>query len=263
MTNVNTGEGTVPPYVSYRTFANFVNGFRQGVPSRIDKSVMTTVAGSVQAQLRTALRYLELIDENGRTQDAFRQLAQSDGIERQQALRSILEKGYPFLLANDEFELTATTPAEFTEQFKKQGAQGDTVRKCELFFLSAAKDAGIAYSDRIEPKTSSDSRSSSRAKPASPKRQSKPNPVNHSEVQAPVENSSTKSTSAGHVKKHTDELLADYEELRSFIGKLPRSKQWTRSKRDRWLRALTSMLDWEVEIIDENSEDETEESYEP
>lgn len=257
MVNSSSTEGTIPPYVSYRTFSNFITDFKSAIPSRIDRSVMTNVAGSVQAQLRTALRYLGLVDENWRTQETFRRLASAEGSERQDMLRSILEYGYPFLLHSNTFDLMTATPAEFSEQFKNQGAKGDTVRKCELFFLNAAKDAGIQFSERLEPKAAGEQKSSSRSRSSTSRRTPRStNNANTGQLQekSVQENSQAKIEHPAHGRKHIDDLLVDYAELRSFIAKLPRSKQWTRAKRDRWIKALTSMLDWEIEIIDEQVE---------
>lgn len=254
MASATATETAIPPYVSYRTFINFVNEFRQTVPSRIDRSIMTNVAGSVQAQLKTALRYLGLTDENGRTLETFRNLARSEGETRKEVLRSIIEEGYPFLLRNGTFDLMTTTPAEFTEQFRNQGAKGDTIRKCELFFLNAAKDAGIPFSDRIEPKATAEQKAS-RPRTSTSRRSTKS--INSGQVNAqPLPDNQGKAESHAHGRRSSDSLLADYVELRSFIGKLPTSKKWTSSKRERWLKALTSMIDWEIEIIDERAEEQ-------
>jgi len=32
------GKKSLPPYVSYRTFRNFIDGLQTGMPSRIDRS---------------------------------------------------------------------------------------------------------------------------------------------------------------------------------------------------------------------------------
>ena len=262
MASTASTDSSVPPYVSYRTFTNFVNEFSQGVPSRIDRSVMKSVAGSVQAQLRTALRYLGMTDENGRTQDAFRKLATSEGAARQETLRNILEDRYPFLLSSPGFDLTATTPAEFTEQFRNQGAKGDTIRKCELFFLNAAKDAGITFSQHLEQRAPGDQKPTPRSRSGTSKSTSKSaNTGSSGELMIP-DPAQARVDNPVHARRHHDDLLSDYAELRGFIGKLPRSKQWTSTKRDRWIKAFTSILDWEIEVIGEEQEEENSSSLE-
>lgn len=250
MSNNKATVTNVPPYVSYRTLASFANEFKQGVPNRIDRSVMKNVSWSVQGQLMSALRYLGLIDDNDKTLEMFRRLALSEGTQRQEVLQEILQTSYPFLFSieQDGFSLETATPAEFTEKIKGTGAKGDTIRKCELFFLHAANDAGITVSERIAPNTAGQHRQpTSRPKSSSNKRKS--GSTGQSGEQKPPE-TQTVFTPPPNGKDPLDDLLADYAELMGFIRKLPRSKQWTKAKRDRWIRALTGMLDWEIEITD-------------
>ena len=56
----------VPPYVSYRTFRNFLELLKEGLPSRIDRSVWgPRYSGTTGQQLMTALKSLRLITDNG------------------------------------------------------------------------------------------------------------------------------------------------------------------------------------------------------
>ncbi|MDD4465958.1 MAG: hypothetical protein PHY25_04705, partial [Dehalococcoidales bacterium] len=53
----------LPPYVSYRSFWNFLDRLREAVPARIDRSYWgDKFSGSTGTQLMGALRYLGLID---------------------------------------------------------------------------------------------------------------------------------------------------------------------------------------------------------
>src|SRR5271165_6638743 len=56
----NTKAGTVPPYLAYRTFTNYIDGLKANgaPPSRIDRSVLGAFSGGVQTQLISTLRYL-------------------------------------------------------------------------------------------------------------------------------------------------------------------------------------------------------------
>ena len=54
------------PYVSYRTFRNFLELLKEGLPARIDRSVwVPRYSGTTGQQLMTALKSLLLINENG------------------------------------------------------------------------------------------------------------------------------------------------------------------------------------------------------
>lgn len=138
----------VPPYVPYRTFHNFIDSLKQAIPSRIDRSVMPSMSGALQSQLTAGLRYLGLIGQTGQPSPALSQLVHSEGPERANILRSIVGKAYPFLF--DHFDLKTATPRMVEEQFAKAGASGGTIDKCVLFFLSAAKEAGIELSPHLK-----------------------------------------------------------------------------------------------------------------
>lgn len=141
-------EKPTPPYVAYKSFKNFLRGLAHAIPSRIDKSVMTSMSGATQTQVLHALKYLGLIDANGVPQDKLPLLVKSEGADYQKVLQDVLRGGYPFL--NDKtFDLATVTTGQLDEQFGKL-AQGDTVRKCKTFFLPAAKDAGLKVSPYIK-----------------------------------------------------------------------------------------------------------------
>jgi hypothetical protein len=138
----------VPPYVPYRSFRNFVDSLKQGIPARIDRSVMSSMSGALQSQLTTTLRYLLLISPAGQPSSYLPQLVNSEGPERAKVMREIITNCYPFLFHN--FDLKNATPRMVEEQFAEQGASGGTLDKCMLFFLAAAKDAEIEVSPHLK-----------------------------------------------------------------------------------------------------------------
>jgi len=142
----------IPPYVPYRTFRNFIDGLKP-VPPVIDRGVIKNMGGSLQSQLLATLKYLQLIDENSnKTSDDLRELTTLRGDERAIKLKQILERAYPYFFPNDRsFDLAEGTNSQFSQILQKQGASGDTIRKCGKYFLDAAKDAGIRISKYISP----------------------------------------------------------------------------------------------------------------
>ena len=137
-----------PPYVAYRTLKNFLRSLSQAIPSRIDKSVMPSMAGGVRSQLLQALKYLNLIEANGAPKEKLPMLVKSEGAEYQKILREVLNAAYPFLKSK-EIDLNTATMNLLDEQFSKL-ATGGTVQKCITFFIPAAKDAGIPLSPFIK-----------------------------------------------------------------------------------------------------------------
>jgi hypothetical protein len=143
-----TGPLTVPPYVSYRSYRNFLDSLKQGIPARIDRSVMASMSGALQSQLTTALRYLNLTKPLGQPTEMLAKIVNSEGPERAKAMREMLAAAYPFLFGS--FDLKSATPRMLEEQFSEAGASGGTLDKCMLFFLAAAKDAEIELSPHLK-----------------------------------------------------------------------------------------------------------------
>jgi hypothetical protein len=140
----------VPPYLPYKTFKNFLEGIRvNGVPPRVDRSVMSSLSGASQSSLMLTLKYFNLVSPNGVTEENLRHLVTSQGDDRKKILSEILKNGYPFLFASG-FDLKSATAKHFEEQFAATGTTGDTTKKCISFFLAAAKDAGIPMSSYLQ-----------------------------------------------------------------------------------------------------------------
>jgi hypothetical protein len=150
----------IPPYLSFRTFSAFIEGLKVGIPTRIDRTVMSSMSGAVQAQLMAALRYLGLVSAHGVTHERLANLVNSEGSARGRELASILREFYPFLFK--DFDLLRATTGEIEEAFRKVGASGETIRKCVAFFLAAAKAADLPVSPHI--KTARVTRTAPRAK---------------------------------------------------------------------------------------------------
>jgi hypothetical protein len=138
-----------PPYTSYRTFKTFIEDLREhGVPSRIDRSVLTRFSGVVGTQLMHALRFLGLIEDQGRPTHRLRELVNARGAaDWSGTLSELLRQVYAPIFAID---LETATPSHFNEAFRKAFPAADAVvQKCVTFFLYAAADAGLTVSGRI------------------------------------------------------------------------------------------------------------------
>src|SRR5271163_1766138 len=138
-----------PPYTSYRTFKTFIQDLDEhGVPSRIDRSVLTRFSGVVGTQLMHALRFLGLIEGHGRPTQRLKELvnAHSAGHWPEKFLE-LLRQEYAPMFA---IELETATPSHFNEAFRKAFPAADAVvQKCVTFFLYAVNDAGVKISARV------------------------------------------------------------------------------------------------------------------
>jgi hypothetical protein len=140
-------------YVGWNTFNNAIGTLVQAMPNRIDRTVFPGLAGGVQGQLLTGLRFLGLITKDGKPTDTLRALAVRDEAERKKQLVKVLTQSYPDLFALD---LSKTTPGELREQMAKSyKVTGATTDRAIRFFISAASYAGIPISSHVTKTTKS------------------------------------------------------------------------------------------------------------
>jgi hypothetical protein len=143
------GRALAPPYVAFSTTKTFFGTLKEhGLPGRIDRSVLGNFSGQVGSQLITALRFLRLVDAFGHPTPALGELVEAFGTDGwPHALRKVMARAYePLMLMN----LATATPSQFNDRFKElYPAEGDTLRKCMTFFLSAAKEADVSISPYI------------------------------------------------------------------------------------------------------------------
>ena len=167
------GRKRLPPYVSYRTFQNFIDRLQQGIPSRIDRSYWgDRLSGSTGIQLMSALRFLGLIDASGTPTSQLRLLASAKDTQRTEILRQITTEAFSFLLQGS-FDLQSSTYAQLEEAFHNTFELTDSVsRKCVKFFVELASAAGVPLSPFIAKRLRS-IRSSTGTKPVIKKRGTK------------------------------------------------------------------------------------------
>jgi len=148
------GRKHLPPYVSYRTFLNFISGLQQRVPSRIDRSFWgDMLSGSTGTQLMATLRFLRLIDANGKPTERLKPLVSAKGEQRAQLLREIATEAFDFVLRSS-LDLESATYAQLEEVFHNTFQLTDDVsRKCVKFFIAMASDAGMVLSPFITKRT--------------------------------------------------------------------------------------------------------------
>lgn len=162
------------PYVSYRTFRNFLELLSEGIPARIDRSVWgQRYSGTSGQQLMTALKNLDLINEEGTPVRALEELVASVGSERRNHLRIILKDKYKPIF---EIDLKRATRSQFNEAFRSFGINEGVLSKCQLFFIQACQDAGIELSAYILARRHGLSNGKRPEKVAPPKQSNSPRP---------------------------------------------------------------------------------------
>jgi len=133
-----------PPYVSWKTLNSVFDTLAEGMPSRIDRSVFSNQSGGVQAQLMTAFKFLELIEEDGTPTALLRAVAVPGEQQRKNALTTILSSAYPELF---EADLKSMTAGQLYELMGKcYSCTGETREKAIRFLLAALQYAEIPVS---------------------------------------------------------------------------------------------------------------------
>jgi hypothetical protein len=151
------GRKHLPPYVSYRTFRNFVDRLQQQkMPQRIDRSYWgDLLSGSTGTQLMAALRFLGLVDANGKPTEHLNSLVPARGDQRAQLLRIVATDAFGFVLKSN-LDLESATYSQLVEAFHNTFQLTDDVsRKCVKFFIAMVDDAGMPISPYITRRTRS------------------------------------------------------------------------------------------------------------
>lgn len=139
-------------------------------PDRIDRSVFGNMNGGLAYSILASMRTTKLIDAEGKPLPLLMEMANATDADRPALLRRMLEGTYPAFF-NGTLNLKTATAAQFHAVLRDTyGAQGSTIDKAAIFFLSVAEEAGVEVSDFIRKRTpvaaSSASRKSAKARKA-------------------------------------------------------------------------------------------------
>lgn len=137
----------IPPYVSHRTFTTFLESLNEGIPDRVDGSVFdASFSGTSRKQITSALKSLDLIDDELRPTARLATLVQSRGEERKTAWLELLQESYAPVFMLD---LQTATTNQLREELRKIVRTESMLIKCESFFKHAAVEAGLKLSPHI------------------------------------------------------------------------------------------------------------------
>jgi hypothetical protein len=137
------GQGS-PVYVSWATILNLIERMeRESIPSQIDKSYLSNMAGGYQGQVLLALRTLGLIDKDGVPGPILKSLV-SEPESRRATIKKLIGQEYGWAIALGP----SATHQQLVEAFKSRGTRlsPNTRDKAIAFYLHAANYAGLQYS---------------------------------------------------------------------------------------------------------------------
>ncbi len=227
-----TEKKAIPPYVAYATLSNFIDRFKQGLPSRIDRGLMGSMSGAAQSQVITAMRYLGMFSENGLPSQLMKQYATGDEGERKNAIGKMLVAAYPFLFDTEAFNISFATGQQLRETLEANtSATGETLDRCMSFVKDAARDAGWT----VSPYITQTSRSAGRRKPSSkPRATSKT-----AERSRPASPATHPDRPASHTELPAQNSLL----LSGLFQRLPMpGTVWGKEDRERWVQTLNNVL---------------------
>ncbi len=146
----NKSRRHLPPYLSYRTFRNFIEGLQKGIPARLDRRYWgERLSGSNGNYIIATLRFLGLIDAGSIPTSRLRNLVSAKDEQRTELLKEMTSEAYGFL-HDGSFDPQTATYAQLQEVFQDRfPSTGDTGRKCIKFFVALASDSGIPLSQFI------------------------------------------------------------------------------------------------------------------
>ncbi|KAF0178970.1 MAG: hypothetical protein FD124_529 [Alphaproteobacteria bacterium] len=143
------GAAKTPPYIPWKTLITLVEDFRtNGLPPRIDNSVLRRFSGGVGSQIKSGFRSMGFMDDQSRPTPELDAFVKSYGTDAFPGdVKKMIARTYPFLTGLD---LLTATPSMFADAFKEgTNAKEDVLRKCRTFFLQAAGVAGVEVGPRL------------------------------------------------------------------------------------------------------------------
>ncbi len=232
MTKSAASERLLPMYQSYSTFITFLDWVRDmsTMPSQFDRSLWVgKFAGGSGGQLMTGLRFLKLLDGEKPT-DRLRDLVEADVAQRKVVLAQIMQDAY----GQDVIvKLPSMTPAMLTKALDELGATDSTRGKAFSFLVNAAKAIDLPIADGIKKKA--------RNKP--------------SRVNGPRRSGGTSKGKTGGderidppppMRSPAAERSGVYAVVHALVDQLPSDQQWSATRRELWLQAILSNVDWLV-----------------
>lgn len=138
-----------PPYIAFQTLKTLLQNMKaDGVPGRIDKTMLRNFSGAVASQLITALKFLHLTDAAGHPQPPLRSLVEAYGTDVwPERLAGIIRTSFSPIFS---LNLETATPGQFNEAFAREfDGEGETMRKAVTFFVNAVREAQIPISSYI------------------------------------------------------------------------------------------------------------------
>ena len=143
-------ESLSAPYVGFPTFKNFIKMLADvGIPTTIDKSVMSNLSGGNQSHLIKTLKFLGLTDQDGVPTDELNSLVESvETPNWPEVLGGIVQGSYSDIVS--EIDVSKASSNDLDKCFERLGFRASSLDKVVRFYVACLKDSGCQVSSFIE-----------------------------------------------------------------------------------------------------------------
>ena len=223
------------PYAAFKNINDVIVRYRnRDLPNPLTASELERlgVSSGMTARTLRALRFLGLIDEGGYRLEAFERLKKVSTDEYPQQLAEIVRAAYlPIFQIVDP---AADSDTALADAFRRYEPSAQRERMIALF-------RGLCQEAGIMPKEGRPSGAPRRASvPPAQKAKASGTPATSTQDSVPRQPS-----------EQRDDDGRDYRLISALIQQLPRDGRWPKTKRDRWLLAMTSAVDLLFEVTED------------
>jgi|GEM_PF-4899923 len=152
MTNEPSGN-LIPnyAYVSVAMFSKFLEILTKSRPDRIDNKFLVTYGipdGSAFTVI-SALKFLDIIDDNGKVKNPQLLIRLGNQRERMAALRELVDLAYAPLLSQNQLETATINDIDLFFQYQEMSPNVSI--KAARFFMWLAQEAGYKVGEPVQP----------------------------------------------------------------------------------------------------------------
>jgi len=246
------------PYASIGSVLTVIEQLRErgGLPEQVSISWLSKIGitDATAERVHQALRFLGLLDEEGRRTEEATRLKTSSSEEYPKVLAELVRRAYQPVFAVIGQDLSNLDPARLKDAFRGCEPFSQSDRMISLF-QGLLQEAGLVEGgpvprqvrarralEKKREATSNGRFGESSAPPAARSIATEP---------APPQATNTLPPSSDQPSRDTSPLgQATYELLEAALRQLPPDARWTKAKRDRWIAAVTTGVDLLVEVVE-------------
>jgi hypothetical protein len=239
----------VDDFAPYAPPANVIAIIRQqhkrGLPDVIDKEFLVRmgVSPALATRVLQAVRFLGLVEDDGRQTEEFRRLKRVAEDDYPDYLAELLRSAYQKIF--EVVDISSTDERALHDAFRYFEPSGQRVRMVTLF-SGLCREAGL-INDGVSPRSTPIRRPSTKKHvQATTQRKSSLKPeerqdktINLTENDEEVKNDRGKRQESGGIR---------YPVLNALLNQLPANEKWTTKRRNQWIAAFTASVDLIVDV---------------